>query len=92
MATRQKAQRAARDYGAQFLDKSTAQYFDIEIIAPRGKLFSANGCHCLVHHENKGFGPAAVREFWSDVVSRIRYGIEACTQPGCDVCSEGDGE
>lgn len=72
--------------GIDYDDRSDSRQFDVTLYAPTGQLFAANGAHSLVFHQYKGFGSAAVAEFWGDVIDHVRDGTRDCDIPYCDVC------
>jgi len=77
-----------RSFNLDVDDRSNSQQFDVTLYTPAGKIFAANGCHCLCFHQYKGFGPAAVADFWNGIVTDINYGFDDCTATDCDTCTE----
>jgi hypothetical protein len=74
--------------GIELDDDSNSREFNIRLYAPPRKLFGCTGTHSLAAHQYKGFGAAAVREFWQAIAADINYGLESCDDPECDVCNE----
>lgn len=57
---------------------------DVTLWSPAGRVWVATGCHTLSicwYSERT----EAWRELWSDV----KLGLEACDQPGCEICAGG---
>ena len=88
MSSRKQVIEMCRDLGIELDDDSDSREFNIRLYAPHTKRFGCTQTHSLAAHQYKGFGPAAVREFWQAVAKDINYGLEDCTDPDCDVCNE----
>ena len=77
MTAKQKLFALAASMGIIVDDNSTSDAFDHTLVAPNGMTFDATGTHILCTHQNKGFGAAAVAEYWQAMHSDIDYGLIA---------------
>lgn len=76
-------------------DDEMERFHSIQVDAPRGFKFSANGCHCLC-----GGSPlpldaplklvrADLKTVFDDIAERAAYGLEECDEGDeCEVCHE----
>jgi len=71
---------------------------EVELLAPRGKHFVANGCHSYVlSREGWGDDEAPLADLWRGVAEVLDYGLEPCSpatpcddwrEGGCDMLRE----
>lgn len=64
--------------------------FDLNIDAPKGKVFAANGCHCIIEPWNNSGGQSWKSKAYSYAASRVEMGLRDCRTPDCDVCEEAE--
>ena len=65
--------------------------YDLNIDAPKGKVFSASGRHCLCEPFNNSGGQSWKPQAYAMAAARVGLGKHDCPDPECDVC-HGDGE
>jgi hypothetical protein len=87
--TRKQFERALAKYPGVTLDAITEATGDSLILdAPAGKVFAANGCHCLVEQYRNSGAQSWKPEAYRDIVARLEYGLRDCTIEDCDHCEE----
>lgn len=60
---------------------------DVTINAPRGFVFACTGTHhCVSSKGNAGLIPKS--EVWQSVLDDMAMGLEPCTDPDCEACTE----
>jgi|GEM_PF-5658730 len=82
-ATKQEFDAVLKTVGATLDWKADNRCLNVD--APKGKTFNANGCHCLVEqfsNEGQSWKPEA----YYNVIERLSYGLSDCTDPDCDIC------
>jgi len=77
--------RVLAEFGAT-LD-TTSEEFDLNIDAPRGKVFASNGCHCVCVPWNNSGGQSWKSNAYQDAAHQIRMGLYDCSDAECDVCN-----
>lgn len=84
MATaRQEALALIAAYGAQLIDMSGPGQLIANVDSPAGRVWQATGCHLIA----VGYltdRPAG----WRSLLQDLRRGVDACTDPGCDYCTD----
>ena len=75
--------RGACPTGSILSDWKTGNSHTCEVEAPPGQLWKASGTHSLVAAAYRPWKPD-----YQDLKERVAYGIEPCTDPGCEWCSE----
>ena len=73
-------------YGAT-LDTESEEC-NLNVDAPKGKVFKANGCHTIVEPFANNGGQSWKSEAYSEAAQRVSMGLEDCPDPDCDVCEE----
>lgn len=68
----------------------TPRVIDFDALAPRGKVFKASSCHCIVVHEfNHG---SEDREQQPRLIEAMRQqlaaGFDDCDTPNCETCED----
>jgi hypothetical protein len=53
----------------------------VEVISPPGFMFSCGDLHILVDHTYRPWKPD-----YADLIERLGYGLEECTDPECEWC------
>ena len=77
-----KAVRCAADkLGATIEDQKIGGHHTCEVFAPHGYLWKATGNHCLTDSCFRPWKPD-----YADLLARMSYGIEPCTDTQCDWC------
>lgn len=94
-----KALRLAKKLGVEIVFSGQTPYYEITVIAPKGKTWSCCDIHELTStqwtleepkigerpdFENSPVTP--VSECWHDIYDRMEYGVEDCDNPECDWC------
>jgi hypothetical protein len=62
------------------------EFYDLNIDAPKGKVFKDNGCHCICE-PFRNIGESWKAQAYSTAAARVELGTEDCSNPDCDVCS-----
>lgn len=71
MATETQVTKVASKFGAT-IETSEGSWFSMIVDAPDGRVWSANGCTCLMVTWNRGEKAEAM----ADLLERMSYGIE----------------
>ena len=71
-------------YGAT-LDTDSEEC-NLNVDAPIGKVFKANGCHTIVEPFSNNGGQSWKSEAYAEAAARVSMGGESCTDPDCDSC------
>lgn len=75
------------------IDESSIDFGHICVDAPRGQVWMCDRIHGLaVHWETDSAGRACPKEWKDDaiedVIDRMEYGLEDCTDADCEICNE----
>lgn len=54
----------------------------VDIDAPTGRVFRADGCHMLCGFIYRGWYAV----LWDEMYGRLAEGLEDCTDPACEMC------
>lgn len=54
--------------------------------SPKGKIFKANGAHCLVEQFSNTGGQSWKPEAYANMIERLSMGLEECSIEDCDSC------
>lgn len=74
MATKQKVTKALAELGASLhIQQGRHDYEDVELVAPTGKVWSANLCEVLCYEYDKYSMTKA--EFWDEALTDIEQGL-----------------
>lgn len=76
--------KAATKLGAT-VEVSDGYMLSVNVDAPERMIWRADGGHCLTSTCYRGKGATA--EVVADLLDRMAYGIEACTEPDCEYCN-----
>ena len=74
--------REAERYGAEVEYGLSGRYDTITIDLPAGKVWVANGCHCL----SCSVVIRLVADQYRDLLEQMAYGTDDCDDPECDFC------
>ena len=86
MATRKQVMDAIKNLGCT-VDEMECDPDMLTIDAPKGKLFSCIGSHCLCEPLVDHFNPKLKRsDAYSAILNDLSYGLEDCTDPDCSTC------
>lgn len=58
----------------------------VEMLAPIGKVFNANGLHCYCSPNMFGQTRWLAAQY-QDCLNALRMGLSDCAEPNCDVCN-----
>jgi hypothetical protein len=86
-ATRKQFARELAKHAGAAVD-ATCDEVDFHVDAPAGKVWAANGCHCLTANHANVFGQSYRGEAYADLIARMRCGLADCETPDCDICEE----
>jgi hypothetical protein len=67
--------------GAKVEDDRSGQTHECRIEAPKGKVWKSDFIHEMIDCSNRPWKPD-----YADLMNRMHYGIEDCTDPDCDWC------
>ena len=81
MTTLRQLRAAASKLGATVEDTKIGHSHTCEVIAPDGKFWAEGDVHCMVDTTSQPWKPD-----YEDLLSRMSYGLEECTDPDCDWC------
>lgn len=78
--------RLAAAIGATVEDEKSGHTHECRVEAPKGMFWKEGDVHELVDAAYKPWKPD-----YADLLSRMNYGLETCTDPNCDWChTEGE--
>lgn len=66
----------------------SGRYWRLEAFSPAGQRFKATGTHMLVDTLPDGSSAKYRDQSRYDMRYRIDFGLESCTEEGCDYCEE----
>lgn len=81
MTTLRQLKAEAKRLGAEVNDEKIGYSHMCEVIAPAGKFWSEGDTHIMVSDCYQPWKPD-----YEDLLSRMGYGVEDCTDPDCDWC------
>lgn len=87
MTAREKVLKLAARMGAVVTLNDTGRRWVATVDAPDGQLWSCSGCHCLVGQQWDGEPRVNV---WQDLLDRMLYGLDQCSDPECECCNNTD--
>lgn len=67
------------------LDQDMLKADVLQVDAPAGKKFKANGLHTTVE-QYRNSSQSWKGEAYAEVIARLAYGLEDCTDSECDTC------
>jgi hypothetical protein len=73
----------AKSFGATVEIDPAGESVTINVDAPRYQVWKATQTHCLNDSTFKPYKPD-----YSDLIERMNYGIEPCTDSECEWCNE----
>lgn len=79
--------KAAKPYGAIITKERNGDTVDVSVEAPHRKIWAGAGVHVLI---DASF--YAEKPDYADLIERMEYGIEDCTDPDCEWCNSAEGE
>lgn len=87
VSIRRKVYSLAKKLGATIEGGLEGHSWHYNIDAPSGKVWVCSGTHCLVATTSNG--PVLWRtEMWLDLLELMRYGLDDCEDPYCEICGE----
>jgi hypothetical protein len=73
----------AKALGATVEDRKSTSFHSCRVEAPPRFRWTEGDVHELVDETNRPWKPD-----YADLLSRMKYGIEPCTDPECEWCNE----
>jgi hypothetical protein len=61
--------------------------FDLNVDAPKGRVFAYNGCHCICVPYNNSGGQSWKPTAYANALAQASMGLMNCQAEDCDVCS-----
>jgi hypothetical protein len=63
--------------------------FDLNVDAPKGKVFSDTGTHCICIPYNNNCGQSWKSEAYKEAARHVSNGFRDCETQDCDTCGTG---
>ena len=80
---------AAAKFGGTVEDTSSGYHYSLVADTPKGKIWNATDCHCIVADTNDDLAEWR-QEARNALLKDIKLGVSDCDDPDCDICNEGD--
>lgn len=66
------------------LDPLSENNNTLVVDAPHGKVFAANGCHCIAEQFANNGGQSWKSEAYDEVIRMVDHGLYDCDDPECE--------
>lgn len=86
MTTLAQIRRAITKHGAELTIQDAGDARTLNIDLPAGMRWVVNGCHALAGHFRPGESKGWASDVYTDMLERMEYGTEVCTDTECDIC------
>lgn len=81
-ATLRDVKKLAAKLGVKVEDDKCCCTHECRVEAPRRKVWKCGGIHELIDYTNQPWKPD-----YDDILNRMNYGLEDCTDPDCEWCN-----
>lgn len=83
MTTLATAKKVAAKYGATLVDDKVGNTHECRCEAPHRHIWKCSDLHELISSAYRPWKPD-----YADIIDRMEYGIEPCTDPDCEWCCD----
>lgn len=85
LMTKKKFDALLKKHGA-IIDAEMLSADVLQVDAPKGKVFTGNGCHTIVVQYRNYVGQSWIQEARAELAVTLDYGTENCEREDCDIC------